>query len=158
MNPTYDFKGQVAVVTDAGSGMGLAIAQAFAEAGAAVVLADLNEEALCTATDSLTAVGHQALRVACDVADEGQVAALVERGELDVPAATANQPIGRLGRAEEIAAAVWVVVSAAGRALSQDFIDAQVTEYRRAPRLVLLRSATDQTENTVAGDQDGLAA
>ena len=40
MNPTYDFTGQVALVTGASSGMGLATAQAFAEAGAAVVLAD----------------------------------------------------------------------------------------------------------------------
>ena len=46
MNPTYDFTGQVALVTGASSGMGLATARAFAEAGAAVVLADINEAAL----------------------------------------------------------------------------------------------------------------
>jgi NAD(P)-dependent dehydrogenase (short-subunit alcohol dehydrogenase family) len=89
MNPTYDFSGQVALVTGAGSGMGLATAQAFAEAGAAVVLADVNEAALRTATDGLTAAGYQALGVTCDVADEDQVAALVERavaafGRLDM--------------------------------------------------------------------------
>jgi NAD(P)-dependent dehydrogenase (short-subunit alcohol dehydrogenase family) len=78
MNPTYDFTGQVALVTGAGSGMGLSTAQAFAEAGAAVVLADINEAALCTATDGLTAVGHRVLGVTCDVSDEDQVAALVE--------------------------------------------------------------------------------
>ena len=39
MNLTYDFTGQVALVAGASSGMGLATAQAFAEAGAAVVLA-----------------------------------------------------------------------------------------------------------------------
>jgi NAD(P)-dependent dehydrogenase (short-subunit alcohol dehydrogenase family) len=33
-NPAYDFGGQVALVTGAGSGMGLVTAQAFAEAGA----------------------------------------------------------------------------------------------------------------------------
>jgi NAD(P)-dependent dehydrogenase (short-subunit alcohol dehydrogenase family) len=88
-DPTYDFDGQVALVTGASSGMGLATARAFAAAGASVVLADINEDALRSATDSLTANGHQALRIACDVADEDQVAALVERtvgtyGRLDM--------------------------------------------------------------------------
>ncbi len=55
--PTYDFQGQVALVTGASSGMGLATAHAFAEARASVVLADINEEALRSATESLTAGG-----------------------------------------------------------------------------------------------------
>src|SRR3984893_775833 len=89
MNPVYDFKGQVALVTGASSGIGLATAKAFAEAGAAVVLADINEEALRTATDELTSAGHRAIGVICDVADEAQAAAMVERsvatfGRLDM--------------------------------------------------------------------------
>src|SRR5215218_10697020 len=79
MNPTYDFTGQVALVTGASSGMGLATAHAFAEAGAAVVLADINDQTLGAATDELTAAGYRALAVSCDVANEDQVAALVER-------------------------------------------------------------------------------
>ena len=79
MNPAYDFHGRVAVVTGAGSGMGLATAQAFAESGAAVVLADSNEQPLRTAAAELTSAGHQALDVGCDVSDEAQVAAVVER-------------------------------------------------------------------------------
>jgi NAD(P)-dependent dehydrogenase (short-subunit alcohol dehydrogenase family) len=79
MNPTSDFSGQVALVTGAAVGMGLDAAHAFATSGAAVVLADVDEEALRTATDELTAAGHRALGVTCDVADEDQVAALVER-------------------------------------------------------------------------------
>jgi NAD(P)-dependent dehydrogenase (short-subunit alcohol dehydrogenase family) len=57
----------------------LATAKAFAESGAAVVLADSNQQTLRTATAELTGAGHQALAVACDVSDEEQVAALVER-------------------------------------------------------------------------------
>ena len=79
MNPTYDFNGQVALVTGAGAGMGLDTARAFAASGAAVVLADVDEEALRAATDELTASGYQALAVSCDVSDEDQAAALVER-------------------------------------------------------------------------------
>jgi NAD(P)-dependent dehydrogenase (short-subunit alcohol dehydrogenase family) len=70
MNPTYDFHDRVAVITGAGSGMGLATAQAFAESGAAVVLSDRNEQTLRTATAELTSAGRQALGVVCDVSDE----------------------------------------------------------------------------------------
>ena len=76
MNTTYDFTGQVALVTGASSGMGLATAQAFAAAGAAVTLADINEEALQKVATDLRGNGHQVLALTCDVSDEEQVAAL----------------------------------------------------------------------------------
>jgi NAD(P)-dependent dehydrogenase (short-subunit alcohol dehydrogenase family) len=78
VKPTYDFVGQVALVTGGSSGMGLATARAFAEAGAAVVLADINETTLGAATDQLTAAGHRVLGVRCDVSDESSVAAMVQ--------------------------------------------------------------------------------
>jgi NAD(P)-dependent dehydrogenase (short-subunit alcohol dehydrogenase family) len=89
MTPTYDFTGQVALVTGAASGMGLATAAAFAQAGAAVVLADRNENALLAATARLTAAGHRAIAVVCDVADEAQAQDAVQRavanfGRLDM--------------------------------------------------------------------------
>jgi NAD(P)-dependent dehydrogenase (short-subunit alcohol dehydrogenase family) len=89
MNPTYDFTGQVAFVTGASSGMGLATARAFAEAGAAVGLADIDETAVNAAVRELTNAGHRALALVCDVTDEDQVAAAVDRtvntfGHLDM--------------------------------------------------------------------------
>jgi NAD(P)-dependent dehydrogenase (short-subunit alcohol dehydrogenase family) len=89
VNPTYDFAGQVALVTGASSGMGLATARAFAEAGAVVVLADINETTLGAAADGLATAGHQVLGVRCDVSDEDSVAAMVRTtvdryGRLDV--------------------------------------------------------------------------
>jgi NAD(P)-dependent dehydrogenase (short-subunit alcohol dehydrogenase family) len=73
------FENQVALVTGAASGMGLATAKAFAEAGASVALADWNEEAVRAVTAELVAAGHKAIAIRCDVADEAQVAAMVEQ-------------------------------------------------------------------------------
>jgi NAD(P)-dependent dehydrogenase (short-subunit alcohol dehydrogenase family) len=77
MNPSFENK--VALVTGAGAGMGLATARAFADAGAAVVLADFKEDAVKAAADQLLAAGHKALAVRCDVSDDAQVEAMVER-------------------------------------------------------------------------------
>jgi NAD(P)-dependent dehydrogenase (short-subunit alcohol dehydrogenase family) len=89
MNPTYDFTGQVALVTGAAGGMGLDTARAFATAGAAVVLADIDGDAARSAAAELTEAAYDALGLMCDVADEDQVAALVDRtvetyGRLDM--------------------------------------------------------------------------
>src|SRR5205823_7232983 len=82
-------KGQVALVTGASSGIGLATAKAFLDAGAAVVLSDIAGPALDTAAASLEDPGRKLLAVACDVTDEDQVAAMIERtvatfGRLDM--------------------------------------------------------------------------
>src|SRR5947199_7816961 len=82
------FENKVALVTGAGSGIGLVTAKAFAEAGASVVLADYHEESVRAAAEDLVAAGHKALAVRCDVADERQVAAMVGQtvsqfGQLD---------------------------------------------------------------------------
>jgi NAD(P)-dependent dehydrogenase (short-subunit alcohol dehydrogenase family) len=72
-------KNKVALVTGAGSGMGLAAAQAFAAEGAAVALVDINESAVRTAAERLIAAGYKAIAIRCDVTDEAQVKAMVEQ-------------------------------------------------------------------------------
>jgi NAD(P)-dependent dehydrogenase (short-subunit alcohol dehydrogenase family) len=73
------FESKVALVTGAGSGLGLATAKAFAESGASVVLADSNEMAAGSAAKELTAQGHKVLAIRCDVADDAQVEAMVQQ-------------------------------------------------------------------------------
>jgi NAD(P)-dependent dehydrogenase (short-subunit alcohol dehydrogenase family) len=73
------FEGQVALVTGAASGLGLATAKAFAASGAAVVLADWNEMAVHAAGDELAAQGHKTLAIHCDVAEDAHVEAMVRQ-------------------------------------------------------------------------------
>jgi NAD(P)-dependent dehydrogenase (short-subunit alcohol dehydrogenase family) len=89
MNPIYDFKGQVALVTGAAKGMGLATARMFAENGASVVLADIDGDLAAKEAERIVLEGGTAIGVACDFADEAQVAAMVDRavaeyGRLDM--------------------------------------------------------------------------
>ncbi len=82
------FENKVALVTGAGSGLGLATAKAFAESGASVVLADWNEQSVRSAAEELKAQGHEVLAIRCDVADDAQVEAMVQQtvkafGQLD---------------------------------------------------------------------------
>ena len=100
-----NFDGQVALVTGAGSGIGLAIATAFAKAGAAVVLADLDEGAVGVAAATLKSEGHTVLAVRCDVADESQVATMVQHavsafGRLDAACNNAGIHVTRAETAD----------------------------------------------------------
>jgi NAD(P)-dependent dehydrogenase (short-subunit alcohol dehydrogenase family) len=79
MTNPLDFSGKVALVTGAAAGMGLATAQAFAEAGAVVILADVSEDTVRAEAAKLTGAGHTALAIRCDVSDDDAVAAMVAR-------------------------------------------------------------------------------
>ncbi len=85
----FDLTGRVAVVTGAGRGIGEGIARAFADAGAAVVLAARTGEEIESVAASLRACGHRAIAVRADVTDTfalGTLAtvAVEEFGNLDI--------------------------------------------------------------------------
>src|SRR5438270_3429051 len=73
------FENKVALVTGAGSGLGLATARAFAESGASVVLADWHEKSVRSAAEELAAEGHKTLAIVCDVSDDAQVKNMVDQ-------------------------------------------------------------------------------
>ncbi|CAN5761685.1 N/A [soil metagenome] len=72
--------GQVAVVTGAGSGIGLALADRFASAGLHLVLADVQEDALAAAAEQVDAAGDgEVLTLTVDVSQQDAVADLAAR-------------------------------------------------------------------------------
>src|SRR2546425_12114158 len=73
------FENRVALVTGAGSGLGLATGMAFAESGASVVLAAWHAKSVGSAAEELAAEGHKTLAIVCDVSDDAQVKNMVEQ-------------------------------------------------------------------------------
>ncbi|HET6911413.1 MAG TPA: SDR family NAD(P)-dependent oxidoreductase [Mycobacteriales bacterium] len=71
-------QGQVAVVTGAASGIGLALAERFGAAGLSVVLADVDKAALDAAAEQVAASGVDTLSIVTDVADADAVTALAD--------------------------------------------------------------------------------
>lgn len=71
--------GKVAIVTGAGMGMGSATARLLARRGASVIVCDINEVAAHATCDAIRTESGVAEIVLCDVAQEDQVEALVER-------------------------------------------------------------------------------
>jgi NAD(P)-dependent dehydrogenase (short-subunit alcohol dehydrogenase family) len=76
--------GRVVLVTGGGSGMGKGVCERIAAEGAAVAVVDIREHLAADVAAAIVDAGGRAVAIACDVSDEAQVAAAVERtvGEL----------------------------------------------------------------------------
>ena len=89
MKDLFSLRGRVALVTGASRGLGKALAQALAHAGATVVLAARDEERLAAVAEAIRGDGGEAYFEAFDLTDEDALTAVVPRilqrhGHLDV--------------------------------------------------------------------------
>lgn len=74
-----DWKGKIAVITGAGSGMGAAMAQRFADAGMKIVVADIDIAAAESTVENIVAGGGAAIAVRVDVSSQDEVQAMADR-------------------------------------------------------------------------------
>lgn len=88
-HPLFDLSGRVAVVSGAANGMGRAMALAFAECGADLMLVDIDEAGLGHTAAQIESLGRRAVPAICDVTNISQVDTLFERldqqfGQIDI--------------------------------------------------------------------------
>ena len=95
----FSLHNKKAAITGAGSGIGLAIAQVFAQQGAEVYILDLNEATAQAAVQSILDQRGKASAYACDVSNQTQMKAIFQEiGALDI--LVNNAGIAHIGNAE----------------------------------------------------------
>ena len=138
------FDNQVVWITGGGSGIGRALALAFADEGATVAVSGRREDRLQRVVQELEKRGAKGLAVRCDVTDEASVAEAVRKvvrtfGGLDV--AVANAGFAVAGRIEKLSAADWrrqLDVNVIGTAMTARYAIPHLRE--RKGRLALVGS------------------
>lgn len=78
-HPLFDLSDRVGLVSGAASGLGKAMSLGFAEAGADMMLADINEAGLEDTVQQIEALGRRAVPVVCDVSDGAQIKDMFKR-------------------------------------------------------------------------------
>jgi NAD(P)-dependent dehydrogenase (short-subunit alcohol dehydrogenase family) len=106
-------EGRIAWVTGGGRGIGLAVARAFVEEGAAVALSDLPGEGLTAAAAELVAGGGRAIALPLDVTDEAATEAALDR------------------LAAELGGPADIIVPNAGILVLKHGVDTPVAEFRK---------------------------
>ena len=101
----FNLTGEIAIVTGAAQGFGLEISRIFTQYNAAVVMVDINEAALKTATESIAAEGGKVIAKSCDVSNSAMVKRVVdetvaELGKVDIM--VNNAGIGRRSKAQDM--------------------------------------------------------
>src|SRR2546430_14375712 len=76
--------GRTAVVTGGGKGIGAAVSRRLAEAGAGVMVADIDKAAAEQVAEEITAAGGRAIGVELDVTDSAAVEAVVGRAVVEL--------------------------------------------------------------------------
>lgn len=94
----FDLTGRVALVSGAASGLGKATALAVAEAGADVVLADIDEDGMRTVAGEIESLDRRALPQVCDISEPAQICSMFERiddefGRIDFVANIAGEAV-----------------------------------------------------------------
>jgi NAD(P)-dependent dehydrogenase (short-subunit alcohol dehydrogenase family) len=108
--PVPSLRGRVALVTGGGRGLGEAVCQSLAEAGATVIAADVNHDSAQAVAARLRGIGADSSALALDVTDEGQTAAALQQimqahGRLDF--IINNAGIDKTVSVEELSVPEW---------------------------------------------------
>ena len=112
--PLDTFRGQVIIVTGGGTGLGKAMAHAFARLGGSVVIASRNAEHRAAGIAAVEELGARAIGVAVDIRDPEQVAAMFDAAERELGPVTVlvNNAAGRfIAPAEDISINGWRAVT-----------------------------------------------